>query len=110
MVDWKELLPEDVKKSLADILNKTKKYRYAYLESNNSQIAQLWIAISYLNKQLEEIKEILGKVQEPFKAIIEVGEEEKRKTIERIVEEIIKPTDEETQKATKKLVETLMKF
>jgi hypothetical protein len=53
---------------------------------------------------------MLGKLEEPFKAIVAVGEAEKKRTIERVIAEIIKPTDEATQEATRKLVESLMKF
>ena len=108
--DWKELLPPEAKEVLSEILDKTKKYRYAYTQADDIKIAQLWTALIELAKELKEVNKTLGKVEEPFKAIIEVGEKEKRKTIAKIVEEIIRPTDEETQEATKKLVDSLMKF
>jgi len=110
MADWKEMLPEDVKEELRKVLEKTKSCRYAYLQSDDTRIAQLWVAIAQLSKELEEVKKLLGKVEEPFKAIVEIGEEEKRKAIARIVEEIIKPSDKETQEVTKRLVDSLMKF
>ena len=108
--DWKETLPPEAKEILNEILEKAKRYRYAYMQADDIKTAQLWVALIELARELTEIKKTLGKVEEPFKAIIEVGEKEKRKTIARIVEEIVRPTNEETQEATRKLVDSLMKF
>jgi hypothetical protein len=108
--DWKELLSEDAKQILANIFESTKKHKGAYLSAEDVKIAQLWCAIVELKKDTDEIKRMLGKLEEPFKAIVAVGEAEKKRTIERVIAEIIKPTDEATQEATRKLVESLMKF
>ena len=110
MKDWKNCLEPNTRESLKEILEKIAIHRGAYSLADDVRIAQLWVAIAEIHKELKEIKEILGKVEEPFKAIVEIGEEEKRKAIERIVEEIIRPSDEATKEATKKLVDTLMKF
>lgn len=108
--DWKEDLSEDAQKTLTELIEGTKKYRAAYNSADDAQIAQLWTALVEIKKGLDETNSLLKKVQEPFKAIVSVGEEEKRKTVERLITEIIKPSDEQTQEATKKLVESLMKF
>jgi hypothetical protein len=108
--DWKNCLNGEDKKILSEILESAKKYGYAYSRADDVKVAQLWTALIDVKKDLDKIKSMLGKIEAPFKAIIQIGEEEKRKTIEKIVSEIIKPTDEETQKATKALVESLMKF
>jgi ribosomal protein L18 len=110
MKDWKDILDEKTKEELKELIERTAKHRYAYSQSNDVRIAQIWAALAEISKDLKEIKEKLGKVEEPFKTIIEIGEEEKRKAIQRIVEEIIKPVDRETQEVTKRLVDTLMKF
>lgn len=108
--DWKNYLNEKDKEILAELLTSAKKHRSAYFQADDVKIAQLWTALIELKKDIDEIKSILGKVKAPFEAIVKVGEEEKRKAIERIISEIIKPTDEETKKTTKALVESLMKF
>ncbi|MFH7880643.1 MAG: hypothetical protein QXI09_01400 [Candidatus Aenigmatarchaeota archaeon] len=110
MADWKENLQPEIKEVLKEVLERASYHRYAYTQADDVRIAQLWVAIAQLAKELKEIKETLGKVEQPFRVIVEVGEAEKRKAIERIVEEILRPADEETRKATKKLVDTLMKF
>jgi len=110
MKDWKNLLDDKTREELKELIERASKFRYAYSQADDVRIAQLWVALAEISKDLKEIKEKLGKVEEPFKAIIEIGEEEKRKAIQRIVEEIIKPADKETQEVTRKLVDTLMKF
>lgn len=108
--DWKEHLSEEAQSILSRLLDMTKKYRYAYKQADDVKVAQLWTALVEIQKEIHELKEILGKIEEPFKVIVSVGEAEKRKAIERLVAEIVKPTDEETKKATQKLVDSLMKF
>lgn len=108
--DWKENLSEDGKKTLTELIESTKKHRVAYNSASDAQVAQLWTALVELKKGLDETNSLLKKVQEPFKAIVAVGEEEKKKTIEKLISDIVKPSDEQTQEATKKLVESLMKF
>jgi len=110
MKDWKNLLDERTREELKELIERAGKHRYAYSQADDIRIAQIWTALAEISKDLKEIKEKLGKVEEPFKAIIEIGEEEKKKAIQRIVEEIIKPSDKETQEVAKRLVDTLMKF
>ncbi len=108
--DWKEYLNEEDKKILEELITIAKRHRCAYSQADDVKMAQLWCALVEMKKELDNTKALLGKVEEPFKAIVEVGEAEKKKAIERIITEIVKPTDKETQEATRKLVESLMKF
>ncbi len=108
--DWKEELSDEAKQILGKLFDATRKYKYAYTQADDVKVAQLWTAIIEMQKEIDKLNETLGKVQEPFKAIIAIGEAEKRKTIEKLVSEMIRPVDQETQEATKKLVESLMKF
>jgi len=108
--DWKEFLAPEAQKTLADVLNETKRHKGAYLHAEDVKVAQLWCAIIELKKKLEEMQKIQTKVEEPFKSIVEIGEKEKRKAIERVMREIVRPTDEASEQATQKLVESLMKF
>ncbi len=109
-IDWKQLLPIEEQETLGEMLERIKKYEYAYLRADDVKVAQLWCALVELIKELKEIKKTTGKLSEPFKRIVEIGEAEKRKAIERIVSEIIKPATKEEEEATKRLVDSLMKF
>lgn len=108
--DWKDFLSEDAKQILADIFEATKKYRCAYMNAEDVKNAQLWCALIELKKEIAGMSELLKRIEEPFKAIVAIGEAEKRKAVEAFVTEIIKPEEEAEKVATQKLVESLMKF
>lgn len=108
--DWKEFLTDDARETLESLFASMRKHKGAYTRAENEDVAQLWSALIEIHRDLVEIKEMLGKLAEPWKAVVAVGEAEKKRAIERIVSDIIKPTDMESQEATRKLVESLMKF
>ncbi len=108
--DWKEFLTDDAKQILASLLESTKKHKGAYIQSDDVKIAQLWSALIEMKKEIENMKAMVARVEGPFRAIVSVGEAAKKKAIEQLVSEIVRPTDMESQEATKKLVESLMKF
>jgi flagellar hook-basal body complex protein FliE len=107
--DWKEFLTEDARKVLAELIDAAKKHRAAYQQADDTKIAQVWSALIEIRKDLQETRELINKLVFPWKAIVEAGEAQKRKTIERIVTEIIKPTEAERE-VVKRLVDSLMKF
>ncbi|MCD6371474.1 MAG: hypothetical protein J7L39_02040 [Candidatus Aenigmarchaeota archaeon] len=108
--DWKDCLPEEDKKILAELLLKAKRHECAYMQADDVKVAQLWCALIELAKEFGKIKEDVEKVKEPFIRIVEIGEAEKRKAIEKLIESLIRPSSDEEKEATKKLVDTLMKF
>lgn len=107
--DWKEYLSEEARGELKEIIDLAKRHKPAYSHADDTRIAQLWSALIELRKEIKELKEITEKVSLPFKAIVEIGEREKRKAIERIITEIVKPSPEEKE-SVQKLVDSLMKF
>lgn len=108
--DWRECLSDEDRAILESMMSEIKRFACAYDHAENPHTAQIWTYLIELRKELRDIKEKLGKVEAPFQAIISAGDAEKRKTIEKIVTEMVRPTDAETQEATKKLVESLMRF
>jgi hypothetical protein len=108
--DWKDLLSRDAQQILAELFEKTKDHKGAYLNADDVKIAQLWCALAEVMKECARVKEQVAMVTGPFKGIVEVGEVEKKKAIERIVRDLVKPMDEQSEEATRKLVESLMKF
>lgn len=108
--DWKDFLSPEDQKILADLLNMGRRHKAAYTQADDVKTAQLWCALVELKKRLDEMQKIQLKLEEPFRAIVEVGEKEKRKAIERIIREIVRPTEEGTEEATQQLVDSLMKF
>ncbi len=108
--DWKDFLSEDSKQELSRIFDTTKNHRCAYMHAEDVKIAQLWCALVEMRKELNALTTLVKRVEEPFRAIVSIGEAEKRNAIERVVTEIMKPTEKEEREATQKLVDSLMKF
>lgn len=108
--DWKEFLSDDSKQILSEIFESAKKHRGAYVQARDVKNAQLWCALVELKKEIARMNELLSKIEAPFKAIVAIGEAEKKKAIEKFVSEIVRPEADEEKEATQKLVESLMKF
>ena len=87
-----------------------KRHKGAYLQSDDVKIAQLWCALVELKRENKELREQIDKVSAPFRAIAMVGNVEKKRAIQKLIGDIVRPTEEETSEATKRLVESLMKF
>ena len=105
--DWKSLLREDAKILLSEIFEQTKKHRGAYSYAKDVKHAQLWCAIVELKRELRELNERIKKLEETLGPILSVSDEEKRKTIEKLIEEFV-PSKEKKEK--EKIVESLMKL
>ncbi|MHC4752774.1 MAG: hypothetical protein ACYTFW_23255 [Planctomycetota bacterium] len=108
--DWKDYLAPDAKSKLAEVLSGAKMHKGAYMHADDVKVAQLWCAVVELKKQVDAMQRVQMQLEEPFQAIVEVGEAEKKKAIERMLREIVRPTDVHTEQATQKLVDSLMKF
>jgi hypothetical protein len=107
--DWKNHLNDDAKETLSMILDKAKKHQGAYMQADDVKIAQVWAAIVEMKQEVDEMKVLLEKLAAPFKAIVEAGEAAKRKAVEDMVRQMIKPSPEQ-EAATQKLVDSLMQF
>ena len=108
--DWKNYLAPESQNILAKILEDTKKHQGAYMNADDIKVAQLWSTIIELKKEIDSLKKAQIKLEEPFKSIVDIGNTEKEKAIERVLRDIMRPTDESSEEATKKLVDSLMKF
>jgi len=62
-----------------------------------------------MRKDLDEQAKTVEKTAMPFRAIVEMGEVEKRKAIDRLVRDMLRP-EPDKEDATRKLVDSLMKF
>lgn len=108
--DWKDYLSRDAQQVLAELLESARDHKGAYMQADDVKVAQLWVALIEMKKEMDQLKEWVMKSTAPWQAIVEVGEVEKRHAIERLVRDIIKPTEPEQEEASRKLVESLMKF
>ena len=107
--DWKDHLNDEAKETLSMILERSKKHQGAYMQADDVKVAQVWTALIELKQEVDDMKILLEKLAAPFKAIVEAGESAKRKAVEDMVRQMIKPNPEQ-EEATQKLVDSLMKF
>ena len=105
--DWKSFLREDAKLLLSEIFEKVRKHRAAYSYAGNVKSAQLWCALIEVEREIRNIEERLEKLEKTLRPILEVSEEEKKRTIQKLIEEMI-PSKEKEEK--EKIVEELMKL
>ena len=54
--DWKELLSEDMQAELAELIERAKKHRGAYMQADDVKVAQLWSALAEISKEIKDIK------------------------------------------------------
>jgi hypothetical protein len=100
--DWKSLLTEDSKILLSEIFEATKKHRVAYTSTEDVKFAQLWCALIELKREIKKLNEKIEKLENLLQPILSVTEEEKKKTIEALIKEIL-PEKEEKEKVISEL-------
>lgn len=107
--DWKEFMSEDDKEVLNSVIHMSKRHKGAYMNADEARVAQLWCALLEMKREMDELKSGQEKTQMPFKAFAEMGDVEKRKTIEQMVKDMLKPQPDQ-EDAIQNLVNSLMKF
>ena len=108
--DWKELMSEDAQVELADLIEKAKTHRAAYMQADDVKVAQVWAALTEVSKQLKGIEGRLAKVETIMKSFAEVGEIAKRETLRERMNDMFKPKTSREREQVEKIVETLMEF
>ena len=108
--DWKELMCEDAQVELADLIEKAKKHRCAYMQADDVKVAQVWCALTELSRQLKAIEGRLAKVETIMTAFAEVGEISKRETLRERMGDVFKPKTSREREQVEKVVDTLMEF
>lgn len=105
--DWKEFLRKDAQILLSELAEVIKKHKAAYTYANDVKAAQIWCGLIEIKRELREINERLKKLEDVLHPILEVSEEEKKKTIMKLVEEALPSAEKEKKE---KIVESLMKL
>lgn len=57
MKNWKEELEPFLQMYMNDLIKESRKHRKAYLQSDNPYLAQMWVAMSLLNKKIKILEE-----------------------------------------------------
>ena len=108
--DWKELMCEDAQVELADLIEKAKKHRCAYMQADDVKVAQVWSALTEVSRQLKSIEGRLTKVESILKNFAEVGEIAKKETLRERMGDIFKPKTSREREQVEKIVDSLMEF
>ena len=108
--DWKEFMCEDGQVELAELIEKAKKHRCAYMKADDVKVAQVWCALTEVSKDLKKMNEKLKKMEVAVRAVAEMGEIAKRQTLKEKVEEILKAKTKAEREEIEKIVDTLMEF
>lgn len=108
--DWKELMSEDAQVELADLIEKAKKHRAAYMQADDVKVAQVWAALTEVSKQLKGLEGRLVKVELILKAFAEVGQIAKREALRERMGDMFKPKTSREREQVEKIVDSLMEF
>lgn len=108
--DWKEYLYEDFQAEIADLLERTKKHRSAYMQADDVKVAQLWCALGEMLKQLKDVDSRVKRLEIAIQAFIGMGDVAKRELFREKLRDIFKPKTPEEKEQVDKIVESLMEF
>jgi len=108
--DWKELLSGKAQVELAELIEKTKQHRCAYMQADDVKIAQLWAALTEISIEMKYIKDMLCKLETFAKGFSSIGEIAKREAIKEKVSDLVKPKTSSEREEVEKIVDTLMEF
>ena len=107
--DWKCCLAPEDQEVIADLLENTKWKKGAFMQADDVKVAQVWCALVDMKKEIIKLRAAVEKTEAPFKDIASMGEIEKRKAVERLIRDILKPEPHQ-EEATQRLVDSLMEF
>lgn len=108
--DWKEFLCDKAGVELAELIERSKKHRCAYMQADDVKVAQLWCALTEVYVQLKHVEERLGKIENAVKGVVGLGEIAKKEALEERVSGILKAKTSEEREQVKRIVDSLMNF
>lgn len=108
--DWKEFLSTEEQVELAELIEKTKKYKGAYIQAEDVKVAQVWCTLIKMSKRLKETQGRLEKLESTMKALAEIGNIAKRDALQEKVRDILKIQDSKEKKIADKIVDSLMEL
>jgi|GEM_PF-1828701 len=108
--DWKELLSASAQAELAELIEKAKTHRSAYMQADDVKVAQLWAALTELSLQMKKIEGKLSRMEIISRAFRNLGETAKKEAIKERVSDIFKPKTGTEKEEVDKIVDALMEF
>ena len=108
--DWKELLSGKAQVELAELIEKAKTHRSAYMQADDVKVAQLWVALTELSLEMKKLQDKLSKVEILAQGFRTLGETAKRDAIKERIIELFRPKTSTEKEEIEKIVDTLMEF
>ncbi len=108
--DWKELLSVKAQSELAELIEKAKTHRSAYMQADDVKVAQLWAVLTELSLQMKTLEEKLSRMEIITRAFRNLGEIAKKEAIKERVGDIFKPKTSVEKEEVEKIVDSLMEF
>ena len=108
--DWKELLSTNAQAELAELIEKAKMHRSAYMQADDVKVAQLWAALTELSLQMKRIEGKLARMEIISRAFRNLGDTAKKEAIKDRVNDIFKPKTSAEKEEVDKIVDSLMEF
>lgn len=108
--DWKELLCGNLQVEMAELIERAKQHRCAYMQADDVKVAQLWTAVAELSRQLKKLEERLAKSEVTMRGLAEIGTVAKRQALRERVSELLKAKSSEEKERVEKIVDVLMEF
>ena len=108
--DWKELLSAKAQAELAEIIEKAKIHRSAYMQADDVKVAQLWAAMTELSLDLKRVEKRIDRVEVITRAFRNMCDNSKREAIKERVTDIFKPKTCVEKEEVDTIVDSLMEF
>ena len=108
--DWKDLLCGNAQVELAELIERAKQHRCAYMQAEDVKVAQVWSALTEVSRQLKKVDERLERTEIAMKGIAEMGNLAKRQALRDKVGELMKAKSREEKEQVDKIVDVLMEF
>jgi len=108
--DWKELLCGNAQVELAELIERAKQHKCAYMQADDVKVAQVWCALTEVTRQMKALEEKVERSEVALKGIAEMGEIAKRQVLAEKVTDLLKAKNKEEKEQVEKIVDVLMEF
>ena len=108
--DWKDLLCANAQVELAELIERAKQHRCAYMRADDVKVAQVWTALAEISRQMKKIEARLEASETAMSGIAEMGNIAKRQALKDKVTDLLKAKSREEKEQVDRIVEVLMEF
>lgn len=83
--DWKENLSVEAEQELNELLESVRKYRCAYKDAENVQIAQMWCGIIEMMRKNNKLEQRIGYIETVLNKLFRGYDEERDKLVKSLL-------------------------